>query len=180
MSTDDLDPKHLEVLRYLAEAPDRYATAGTQLYGLEMEPGGRSTQVRLEGVFHFSTLKAMERRGLVAMKTRVQGMIGTPTGSFWTATITEIGREALAASDGQVVELDAGDREAEEPEDPRRTFRSELGSGRITLGVRQADLTVTAETESGSVSARVTVRLARDEVRRLHDELAEWLEESND
>lgn len=60
----------------------------------------------------------------------------------------------------------------------RRTFRGEFGSGRVTLVERRGqELALTAQADAASVSARVTVGLPLDEVRRLHGELADWLAE---
>jgi DNA-binding PadR family transcriptional regulator len=97
-----LDPKHAEVLRWLIEGePDRYAVA--------------SQLPDQEGLYHYSTLKAMERRGLVTLRGMSNHMIGTPRGTRQVATITEKGR-AVAAKEGSGD--DASPVKASEPPAP--------------------------------------------------------------
>lgn len=91
-------PEHFrEVLEYLVEVtkvdPDAYCWASGKrgLYHIEF---GVEGLIRSRGTFLYTTLKAMENRGLVERKTKFEGMIRGPSTRYTVAKITDKGREA--------------------------------------------------------------------------------------
>lgn len=77
----ELDPAHMEVLARLIEfGPDGEVQAG-------------NSGAHNRSVFPASTLQAMERRGLVTLHRRSQGMIRAPRARYTVARITPEGRE---------------------------------------------------------------------------------------
>lgn len=92
-------PEHFrEVLDYLVAETDRdpsaycWAAGKQDLY--HMEYGGTEWK-RSEGTFLYTTLKAMENRGLVQRQTRYESMIRGPRTRYTIARLTDSGREAL-------------------------------------------------------------------------------------
>jgi hypothetical protein len=93
-TTAVLADTHRAVLRYLVDAES------TSEHTPRVEAGNRG----LEGTAPYATLRAMERRGLVTMRRRAQAAVGAPAVSFWTAELTEAGRDALAVQDAEACE----------------------------------------------------------------------------
>lgn len=86
-----------EVLDYLINAtatdPNAYcwAVGKGDLYHFEY---GSYEPVRSQGNFLYTTLKAMERRGLVTRHPMREGMVRGPSSKYTVARITDAGREA--------------------------------------------------------------------------------------
>lgn len=93
---DELEPKHREALEVLVRLTDADPTAclkaGTQLYSVEY---GSTTPIRNEDTYPFSTLKAMENRGLVTLSYRRESMIHTSGKPYRIARLTDKGRAAI-------------------------------------------------------------------------------------
>lgn len=91
-------PEHFrEVLDYLVAETDRdpaaycWAVGKRDLYHLEY---GASEWTRSQGTFLYTTLKAMENRGLVSRHTRYEQAIRGPRTRYTIARLTDTGREA--------------------------------------------------------------------------------------
>lgn len=100
MSKETLREDFREVLEYLVKVTDAdptaycWAVGKDDLYNL---PFGSDTPVRSEGNFLYTTLKAMENRGLVRRRTKFEGMIRGPSTRYTVAYLTDKGRETLVA-----------------------------------------------------------------------------------
>lgn len=92
-------PEHFrEVLDYLVgvteQDPSAYcwSVGKEHLYGLDY---ATNEWTRSTGTFLYTTLKAMENRGLVRRQTKHEGMIRGPRTRYTVAYLTDTGREAL-------------------------------------------------------------------------------------
>lgn len=97
MTKPELPEHFAEVLKYLvdrtAEDPDAYCWAVGQRGLYHVEFGVRGL-IRTPGTFLYTTLKAMENRGLVVRKMMTEGMVAGPATRYTVARITDKGRDA--------------------------------------------------------------------------------------